>query len=56
MVLLGELALPLAVADELSPAETRFFETDVRPLLVEKCWPCHGDTKAPKGGLRLTSR
>jgi hypothetical protein len=56
MVLLGGLPLSVVVADELSPAEARFFETDVRPLLVEKCWPCHGDTKALKGGLRLTSR
>ncbi len=55
-MLLGGLALPVAVADDLSLAETTFFETDVRPLLVERCWPCHGDTKAPKGGLRLTSR
>ena len=28
----------------------------MRPLLVEKCWPCHGNAKQPKGGLRLTSR
>jgi len=32
------------------------FEKDVRPLLVEKCWPCHGNLERPKGGLRLTSR
>ncbi|MHC5537341.1 DUF1553 domain-containing protein [Singulisphaera rosea] len=25
-------------------------------MLVERCWSCHGDSKAPKGGLRLTSR
>jgi Protein of unknown function (DUF1553)/Protein of unknown function (DUF1549)/Planctomycete cytochrome C/Concanavalin A-like lectin/glucanases superfamily len=56
IVLLEGLARPEAVADELSPAETRFFETDVRPLLVERCWTCHGATKAPKGALRLTSR
>jgi hypothetical protein len=54
--LLIGLVLPVAVADESSPAESRFFETEVRPLLVERCWTCHGDTKAPKGGLRLTSR
>ena len=28
----------------------------MRPLLVEKCWPCHGSAARPKGGLRLTSR
>jgi hypothetical protein len=32
------------------------FENDVRPLLIEKCWPCHGNQAKTKGGLRLTSR
>ena len=47
---------PRAGAGEPSRAEVEFFEKDVRPLLVEKCWSCHGDAKRPKGGLRLTSR
>jgi hypothetical protein len=38
-----------------APAAEEFFEKEVRPLLSEHCWKCHGDTK-PKGGLRLTSR
>ncbi len=28
----------------------------MRPLLVEKCWSCHGNGEKNKGGLRLTSR
>ncbi|MEZ6035684.1 MAG: PSD1 and planctomycete cytochrome C domain-containing protein [Planctomycetaceae bacterium] len=32
-----------------------FFETHVRPVLVEKCIGCHGDQKQ-SGGLRLDSR
>ncbi len=28
----------------------------MRPLLVERCWSCHGNLERPKGGLRLTSR
>ena len=36
--------------------DTEFFEKNVRPLLVEKCWPCHGNAEKIKGGLRLTSR
>lgn len=32
-----------------------FFESKVRPLLVERCQKCHGITMA-KGGLRLDSR
>ncbi len=35
-------------------ARERFFERDVRPLLVEKCFSCHS-AKKQKGGLRLDS-
>ena len=37
------------------PAGTEFFETEVRPLLVEKCQSCHGGKKTG-GGLSLTRR
>ena len=32
-----------------------FFEKEVRPLLAERCFKCHGGAKT-KAGLRLTSR
>ena len=32
----------------------KFFEQNVRPLLAEKCYSCHGEKKQ-KGGLRLDS-
>ena len=35
--------------------DEEFFEKEVRPLLIEKCSGCHGETK-PKGNLKLTSR
>jgi hypothetical protein len=35
-------------------ARERFFEQEVRPLLVEKCYSCHS-TQKQKGGLRLDS-
>jgi hypothetical protein len=35
-------------------AREHFFEQNVRPLLAEKCYSCHGDKKQ-KGGLRLDS-
>jgi hypothetical protein len=39
------------------PAGTAFFETKVRPILVERCYACHS-AQAPRlrGGLRLDSR
>src|SRR5438874_5315974 len=33
-----------------------FFEKEVRPLLVARCYKCHGELAKPKGKLRLTSR
>ena len=40
---------------QFTPADLTFFETNVRPLLAENCYACHGDEKQ-KGGLRLDSR
>ncbi|HEX3146798.1 MAG TPA: PSD1 and planctomycete cytochrome C domain-containing protein [Gemmataceae bacterium] len=39
-------------------ASPEFFENKVRPVLIEHCFKCHGDSKGkePKGGLRLDSR
>jgi len=42
-----------SIADE--PDGVAFFESKVRPLLVERCIECHGPEKQ-KGGLRLDSR
>ena len=56
VVQLGALAGPSKGEGEPSRAKLAFFEAEVRPLLVEKCWSCHGEAKAPKGGLRLDSR
>ena len=45
-----------AMADE-SPVATAFFESKIRPILVQHCYQCHS-VKAGKseGGLRLDSR
>ena len=37
-----------------SPAAT-FFEAQIRPVLVARCYKCHGPDATPEGGLRLDS-
>ncbi len=55
------LAIGWAAAQEPAPGgaaereRVEFFERRVRPLLVEKCQPCHGPQKQ-ESGLRLDSR
>lgn len=39
-------------AIELSPEDLDFFEKQVRPLLVKRCFECHGGAKS-RGGLSL---
>ena len=43
--------------EEFTAAQLEFFESKVRPLLVEHCYDCHGpDVDEPEGGLSLASR
>lgn len=46
-------ALQIAATHPTAEQE-RFFEEKVRPILVNKCYSCHGS--AARGGLRLDSR
>ena len=46
---------PAFAADEPTPEQARFFESQVRPVLVESCAKCHAGGKS-KGGLKLDSR
>lgn len=41
-----------AVSVQADSAALKYFETEIRPLLVEHCQSCHGPDKS-KGGLRL---
>ncbi len=42
---------------EFTEQQLEFFETKVRPILVEQCFDCHGpDSKPIEGGLNLSSR
>ncbi len=44
------------VAAAQSPADVAFFESKIRPLLVQRCYECHSTAeKKQRGGLRLDS-
>jgi hypothetical protein len=53
-LLAAGLFIPAAHAADPTPEQLKFFETKVRPLLLENCTKCHGDKKQ-KGHLRLDS-
>ena len=46
---------PAAPAEELSAETIEFFESKIRPVLIQNCYECHGPEKQ-KAGLRLDSR
>src|SRR5437764_708262 len=53
------LAVVVSSRSVAAPPDSRraadeFFENRIRPVLVERCFSCHGE--ASKGGLRLDSR
>jgi cytochrome c553 len=52
------LAFPVALsAGDGDEARIRFFESKVRPVLVQHCYKCHSaQSEKVKGGLRLDSR
>jgi cytochrome c553 len=44
-------------APALTPEQTQFFETKVRPILTDRCYKCHSIEQAKtKGGLTLDTR
>jgi hypothetical protein len=55
-LLSGSLLLAVSVQGAEPSAEAvRFFESRVRPVLVDNCFKCHADKKQ-RGGLRVDSR
>lgn len=57
MPLIGLLATPLFSWAEDSTEGIAFFESRIRPVLVEKCYSCHSaEAEKIKGGLRVDSR
>ncbi len=55
LLALGMRALPAGEAKKTpTAAAAQFFETKVRPILVESCFSCHGEKKQ-RGSLRVDS-
>src|SRR5829696_3604149 len=53
LILLGAIASNAADA----PIDSQFFESKIRPVLVESCYKCHSaESERVKGGLLLDSR
>ena len=42
----------LYAQEDAARAQAKFFETEVRPILANRCFECHGEKKQ-KGGLRV---
>ncbi|MCH2125527.1 MAG: PSD1 and planctomycete cytochrome C domain-containing protein [Pirellulaceae bacterium] len=48
---------PGFATDSIEPSKIEFFETYIRPVLVEQCYECHSaQSEEPNGGLRLDTR
>lgn len=57
VLLLVSLTASAFSAESLSPEQTKFFETKIRPVLIKECYGCHSNKSGnAKGGLRLDTR
>ncbi len=54
-ITLAALVFALPAARAIAPQEAEFFEKNIRPVLVEQCYKCHGADKQ-KAALRVDSR
>ncbi len=54
-VLAGVWLGSVALGADVDPEHAKFFEREIRPLLAERCFKCHGERKQ-SGGLRLDIR
>jgi hypothetical protein len=61
LLIVCALSLPrfgvVAFAEDAAAAGNEFFESKIRPVLVERCYSCHSaESEKLKGGLRVDSR
>lgn len=50
---LGSLS---AIAGDITQEQREFFESKIRPVLVERCYPCHNSAETAEGQLAVDSR
>src|SRR5215204_4565713 len=51
------LLVDRTIAQDLRPEDREFFESRIRPVLIEHCYKCHSaDAQKVKGGLYVSSR
>lgn len=57
LLLTGFVCVGTCHADELTKEQVAWFETNIRPLLAEKCYSCHSIKEAEsEGGLTLDTK
>ena len=49
-------SVPAFAADVPTPVQIEFFETRIRPVLIEKCYACHNSSKLAEGEFSADSR
>ncbi len=53
----GRTAEPASSAANITAEQRDFFESSIRPILIQNCYECHSaETAEPEGNLRLDSR
>ncbi|HVL07645.1 MAG TPA: c-type cytochrome domain-containing protein, partial [Burkholderiaceae bacterium] len=53
---IGLVTSAAGAAKPPSAAQLEFFETSIRPVLIEQCYSCHNSAKKAEGGLALDDR
>ncbi|MBS0204821.1 MAG: DUF1553 domain-containing protein [Planctomycetes bacterium] len=57
LLLVIALVAPLSIgAAEPTAAQLEFFESRIRPVLIDQCYECHNTAKSAEGGLAVDQR
>ena len=56
IVFVASVPMAFSAAPGERAADYEWFETKVRPILVEHCYACHSADTKPAGGLRVDDR